>query len=70
MKKILLVVCFLIISMTTFAQMPSIGVKGGLNIATITNPDGGNSVSSSSIATFNAGVFIDFKIGNFRCNLP
>jgi hypothetical protein len=65
MKKILLLACFLIISMSTFAQMPSIGVKSGLNIATITNPDGGNSVSSSSIATFNAGVFVDFKFGNF-----
>jgi len=65
MKKILLIACFLIISLATFAQMPFIGVKGGLNIATITNPDGGNSVSSSSIATFNAGVFVDFKFGNF-----
>jgi len=64
MKKILLTTCFIVISLATFAQMPSIGVKGGVNFATMATSNDGTNKTSGSLTTFNAGVFVDFKFGN------
>jgi hypothetical protein len=65
MKKNLLVFCLLLVSLTTLAQIPSIGIKGGLNFATMVNSSNGLNFAESSIKTFNAGVFADIKFGNF-----
>ncbi len=72
MKKIILVALLAVISCTTFAQKITLGVKGGLNISTldysfpVTSSTGTTSLNlyPSSIKSFNAGVFADFKFGS------
>ena len=64
MKKCMLTICLAMVSFGVFAQIPSIGIKGGLNFATFASSDGGTSMTSNSITTFNAGVFVDLKFGN------
>ena len=66
MKKILLSLCFLTASFAAFAQLPTFGVKGGVNFATLhATVDGvSGSGNSGSLTTFNVGAFVDFKFGN------
>jgi len=72
MKKILLVALLTAFSFTTFAQKITLGVKGGLNISTlnysfpVTSSTGTTNMNlyPSSIKSFNAGIFADFKFGN------
>src|ERR1700753_434132 len=72
MKKTILVALLSVISFTTFAQNITFGVKGGLNISTIdynypiTTNSGSSSINlyPSSLKSFNAGIFADFKFGN------
>lgn len=64
MKKIMLTTCFIVTSLAVFAQIPSIGIKGGLNFANMATSDDGTNKTSGSLTTFNAGVFVDFKFGN------
>lgn len=66
MKKILFTACFAMVSLATFAQLPSFGIKGGANFATFTASSNNSnlSVTSGSLTTFNVGVFADFKFGN------
>ncbi|WP_184541688.1 porin family protein [Mucilaginibacter sp. FT3.2] len=73
MKKLLLSLFFAASSMAAFAQLPSIGIKGGANFATITssgtpaNMIAGSNVyaNSSTVTSFNLGVFVDVKLGHF-----
>jgi hypothetical protein len=73
MKKTLLFFFFLSISLVGFAQAPTIGLKGGLNFATLQGSGtenntvaGTNSIATSSrITSFNIGVFVDVKLGHF-----
>ena len=50
----------------SFAQLPTFGIKGGLNLAKFTlsaSQDGQSiSLSSKSLPTFNVGVFADVKL--------
>jgi hypothetical protein len=63
MKKLLLILCCAFAASTAFAQVPSIGVRGGVNFASITASSGSLSISSGSTTTFAVGVFTDFKLG-------
>ena len=63
MKKILLTICFAAVSFAAFAQIPSFGFKAGANFSTQTASGGGTSTTSSSLTSFNAGVFVDLKFG-------
>jgi len=62
MKKILLTFFLVTVSLITFAQIPSIGIKGGVNFATTANNK--SDLTSGSLTTFNAGVFVDLRFGN------
>jgi hypothetical protein len=66
MKKILLTICSTAICAAAFAQLPTFGVKGGLNLAKFTLSADANgasvSLNSKTLTTFNAGVFADFKL--------
>ncbi|MDB5150353.1 MAG: PorT family protein [Mucilaginibacter sp.] len=66
MKKTLLSLCLLMASFAAFAQLPTIGFKGGVNFATLhATVDGfSGSGNSGSLTTFNVGAFVDFKFGN------
>lgn len=73
MKKLLLSLLLAGTSLAGFAQLPTIGIKGGVNFATLSASGTPNNVvagtnlteSSGSITSFNAGVFADFKLGHF-----
>lgn len=62
MKKILLSTFLSFATLITFAQLPTFGVKGGLNFSYYIEP---GYPSSQFITTFNGGIFADFKLGNF-----
>lgn len=66
MKKTLLSLCLLMASFAAFAQLPTFGVKGGVNFATLhATVDGfSGSGNSGSLTSFNVGAFVDFKFGN------
>jgi hypothetical protein len=67
MKKIFLTLCLITASIVTFAQIPSVGIKGGVNFATASVSFDAPSVynpSRGTVTTFNAGVFVDLKFGN------
>jgi hypothetical protein len=64
MKKILLTALLAVSSLVTFAQISSIGIKGGLNLATISSNSYGFG-SPGTVKSFNAGLFVDLKFGNF-----
>jgi len=66
MKKALLTICFAAASLVTFAQLPTFGIRGGVNFASqsISASGLGVSVASGTLTTFNAGVFADFKFAN------
>ena len=66
MKKTLLSLCLLMASFAAFAQLPTVGFKGGVNFATLhATVDGvSGSGNSGSLTTFNVGAFVDFKFGN------
>ncbi|MFA6247548.1 MAG: porin family protein [Mucilaginibacter sp.] len=63
MKKILLLVCCAFAASTAFAQLPTFGIRGGVNFAKLTASSGNLSASTGSVTTFAAGVFADFKVG-------
>ena len=56
-------------SFAAFAQLPTIGFKGGVNFATLNASASGTnlSITSGTLTTFNVGAFVDFKY--FRFNL-
>jgi hypothetical protein len=64
MKKLLLSLLLAGTSLVTFAQLPTFGIKGGVNFATLNASISGLSANSNSLTTFNAGIFVDFKFGN------
>lgn len=53
-------------SFAAFAQLPTVGFKGGVNFATLNASASGSnlSVTSGTLTTFNVGAFVDFKFGN------
>ncbi|TFF35955.1 porin family protein [Mucilaginibacter psychrotolerans] len=64
MKKLILSLAFLGVSIGAFAQIPSVGIKGGINIAKISGSDGsGGTSTSGTLTTFSVGAFLDFKAG-------
>nr|WP_067059019.1 porin family protein [Mucilaginibacter sp. L294] len=63
MKKFLLLVCCALAASTAFAQLPTFGIRGGVNFAKLTASSGNVSASTGSTTTFAAGVFADFKVG-------
>ncbi len=73
MKKVLLALFLTSFSFMAFAQLPGIGLKGGLNFATLqgsgvensTVPGTNNIANSASLTSFNIGVFVDVKVGHF-----
>lgn len=66
MKKTLLSLCLLMASFAAFAQLPTVGFKGGVNFATVNASASGTNltVTSGTLTTFNVGAFVDFKFGN------
>lgn len=66
MKKTLLSLCLLMASFAAFAQLPTVGFKGGVNFATLHATSNGSnlSINSGTLTTFNVGAFVDFKFGN------
>lgn len=73
MKKIILSLFLTASSIAVFAQLPSIGIKGGVNFATISGSGTENQTVSGtnliahagSITSFNVGAFVDVKMGHF-----
>ncbi|QEC74995.1 porin family protein [Mucilaginibacter ginsenosidivorax] len=73
MKKTLLVLFLFCPSLAAFAQLPSIGIKGGANFATMSssgtpaNMVAGSDIyaRSKALTSFNVGVFVDVKLGHF-----
>jgi hypothetical protein len=63
MKKFLLLVCCAFAVSTAFAQLPTFGIRGGVNFANLNIAAGNVSVSTGSTTSFAAGVFADFKVG-------
>jgi len=71
MKKKLLTICLIIATITSFAQSSqkstvAFGIKGGINFASLLQTEEGssNSISSSLLTSFQAGIFADFKFGD------
>jgi hypothetical protein len=72
MKKLLLSLLLTGVTLTTFAQLPTIGIKGGVNFSSLSASGVPNNVvagtnltsSSGSVTSFNFGVFADVKFGN------
>lgn len=60
MKKISLVAFFLMAAFAMQAQVPGIGLKGGLNLASWSN--NGSSVNYQNRVGFNAGLFANFNV--------
>ncbi|OOQ56885.1 porin family protein [Mucilaginibacter pedocola] len=64
MKKVLLSLALVAVAATSaFAQIPQIGIKGGVNIAKLNASAGNISASTESVTSFSAGAFVDFKLG-------
>jgi len=63
MKKLLLTLALSTAALFTFAQIPTIGIRGGVNFADVSASSGSASVSLGTLTTFNAGVFADLKAG-------
>lgn len=69
MKKILFSICLLFSALACFSQSTNndkpitLGIKAGFNLSSLqySVPNSSASISSSSIAAFNAGVFVDFS---------
>lgn len=66
MKKLILSLLLAGISLVSFAQLPTFGIKGGVNFATTHQSQEGVLFNANPdlLTTFNAGVFADFKFGN------
>lgn len=72
MKKLLLSLLLAGTSLVAFAQLPTFGIKGGVNFSTLSASGTPNNVvagtnltsSSGSVTSFNIGVFTDIKFGN------
>lgn len=62
MKKIIISTFLSLATLVAFAQLPTFGVKGGLNFAQYVQP---GYPTSQFLTTFNGGIFADFKLGNF-----
>lgn len=73
MKKPILLLLLTFATSAAFAQIPTIGIKGGVNFATLSASGQENNVvagtnlqsSSGNVTSFNIGVFADLKFGNF-----
>jgi hypothetical protein len=63
MKKILLLLCCAFAASAAFAQIPTFGIRGGVNFASLTASSGSLSASTGSTTTFAVGLFADFKMG-------
>lgn len=62
MKKLLFSLALAILSFSAFAQIPDLGIKGGINLAKISGSDGsGGTSTSGTLTTFSVGAFLDFK---------
>jgi hypothetical protein len=66
MKKLLLAFCLLAVSYVTFAQLPTIGIRGGVQFAKLMiGAEGTNvTVTTGTLTTYTVGAFADFKFGN------
>jgi len=62
MKKIMLSTFLSLVTIVAFAQLPTFGIKGGVNFAQYIQP---GYPSSQFLTTFNGGIFADFKLGSF-----
>jgi hypothetical protein len=73
MKKLIFSLLFAGTSLLGFAQLPTFGVKGGVNFATLSASGTPNNVvpgtnlmtSPGSVTSVNAGIFADIKLGHF-----
>ncbi|RFZ85542.1 PorT family protein [Mucilaginibacter terrenus] len=65
MKKILLSVALISASLFTFAQSAKLGIRGGLNLASLSASSKSFDASGSTgnLVAFNAGFFADLKVG-------
>jgi len=63
MKKLLLTLALSTAALFTFAQLPTFGIKAGVNSAKISASQGDISVSTGYLTSFHAGAFVDFKLG-------
>lgn len=66
MKKLFLSLFLATVSAATFAQLPTFGIRGGVNFAKLLiSADGTNlSATTGSLTTYSVGAFADFKFGN------
>lgn len=62
MKKVLFAICIMGISMATQAQKTTFGIKGGLNLSTVTSDDDELSEDGKRLSTFHVGGIADIGI--------
>ncbi len=65
MKKMIFVVAFVMITLTTAWSQVAFGIKAGLNVANQTFTGSGVSVSPSSVVGFNGGIYLHARFGKF-----
>lgn len=65
MKKSVLLLALIAISLSSWAQSVSFGIKAGLNLSKLTASADGGSISTESLAGFHVGAVVDFGSQNF-----
>jgi hypothetical protein len=63
MKKILLTAALAVTATFAFAQLPKIGIQGGVNFADISSSNKSVSALLGTLATYQIGAFVDIKAG-------
>lgn len=63
MKKLIFTVVLASAALFASAQIPKLGIKGGVNFANVSQSSGSFSFSPGSLTSFSVGVFADLKAG-------
>lgn len=63
MKKLILSIALASVSIIGLAQVPKIGIQGGVNFANVSISSGSFSASPGTLTTYQVGAFADFKAG-------
>jgi hypothetical protein len=63
MRKLIFTVALASAALFASAQIPKLGIKGGVNFANVTASSGSVSASFDNLTTFSIGAFADLKAG-------
>ncbi|MGN6420526.1 MAG: porin family protein [Pseudobacter sp.] len=70
MKPLIMIVAACSLSMATMAQQSKVFIKGGLNLANISNSSDGDVDDAKTLASWHVGVMADLPIGQFFAIQP